>query len=72
MEDTKIINNVVRLENIKALKAIELKQELESNGLVLNTDFEWRWHSPASTEISYVEFTFKNPSYATYYKLRWE
>lgn len=72
MENIEIINNVLRLENIKASKAIEFKQELESAGLILNVDFQWKYYSPANHYVSIVEFTFTNPIYATFYKLRWE
>ena len=71
MEDTKIIN-ILRLENIRATRAIELKQELEKDGLTLNVDFQWKWRSCQEDYTSSVEFTFKNPIHATFYKLRWE
>lgn len=76
MEATKTINNILRLENISASIAIEHKHELESAGLILNKDFEWKWNSPttdfARSTSSWVEFTFTNPAHATFYKLRWE
>ena len=72
MEDFEVINNKIRIENVKANRAIEFKQELEKDGLILNVDFEWRWHSPANHYVSNVEFIFNNPIYATFYKLRWE
>lgn len=71
MEDIEIINNRIYIENVRATTAIEYKHELEAAGLILNVDFEWKWHSSASHYTSVVEFTFKNPSLATFYKLRW-
>lgn len=63
---------IITLENIRASEAIEFKYELISAGLVLDVDFQWTWYSPADNGTSKVEFIFKNPSHATFYKLRWE
>lgn len=72
MEDTQVINNILRIQNVKAHTAIELKNELIAAGLIINVDFKWKYISDASTYSSEVEFAFKDPAHVTFYKLRWE
>lgn len=63
--------NTVRVENIKANDALELKYELVNSGLVQDVDFSWMWYAPTILGKSLVEFNFKNPALATFYKLKW-
>lgn len=70
--NTMLADNVVRLYKLKAADAIDYKYELIKAGLVLDVDFQWIWYNPSEGEASMVEFRFKNPSYATLYKLKWE
>lgn len=68
-------NNVLRLEGINANQAIEYKHELIKDGLIMDVDFQWIWHSPGVNNMigkTCVEFIFKNPVLTTFYKLRWE
>lgn len=62
---------IITLDNIRASEAIEFKNELISAGLILDIDFQWTWYSPSEKGTSKVEFIFKNPAHATFYKLRW-
>ena len=58
---------------LSANEALEYKYELIAADLIQDVDFQWAWHSPALTnDRAYVEFFFKNPSYATLYRLKWE
>jgi hypothetical protein len=65
--------NTIRLENVRALAAVELKNELINSGLTQGTDFQWVWHpSQAPTHAKpAVEFIFKDPTLATFYALKW-
>ena len=50
----------------------------DSDGLVANRDYEWRYQKPVynefawtESEVSNVTFTFENPALATFYQLKW-
>jgi hypothetical protein len=69
--------NFVRL-NGDAQRALALKHQLDLDGLIVNQDYEWRYQKPVhdefawtDSEVSHVTFTFKNPSLATFYQLKW-
>lgn len=71
------MQNSIRLD-ANAQEAIEYKRQLDQDGLVVNQDYEWRYQKPVydefawtDSEVSNVTFTFKNPSLATFYQLKW-
>jgi hypothetical protein len=69
--------NFVRLKG-DAQRALALKHQLDLDGLIVNQDYEWRYQKPVydefswtDSEVSHVTFTFRNPSLATFYQLKW-
>lgn len=71
------MQNSITIE-CNAARAIELKRQLDQDGLVVNEDFDWEWHqgrvdnfSWSDPEPAYVIFRFVNPSLATFYQLKW-
>ena len=69
--------NYIRLD-CDAQRALALKHRLDLDGLIVNQDYEWRYQKPVyndfawtDSEVSNVTFTFKNPSLATFYQLKW-
>jgi hypothetical protein len=69
--------NYIRLD-CDAQRALALKHQLDLDGLIVNQDYEWRYQKPVydefawtDSEVSNVTFTFRNPSLATFYQLKW-
>lgn len=69
--------NYVRI-NCGSQQALALKHQLDVDGLVVNQDYTWRYQKPVYDEFAWTEseyssvtFTFKNPSLATFYQLKW-
>ena len=69
--------NYIRLD-CGSQQALAYKYQLDADGLVANQDYEWRYQKPVydefawtNSEISHVTFAFRNPSLATFYKLKW-
>lgn len=62
---------------VTASEAIDLKNQLLAQGLVIDVDFAWRYHpnrydSEEMTNYhSYVCFTFAKEEIATFYRLKW-
>lgn len=63
---------------MKPDQAIELKNQLVSQGLSLHRDFEWQYrpaqwceHSEQGVDARSVIFVFQDPTLATFYRLRW-
>ena len=61
-----------------AQRALDYKHQLDLDGLIVNQDYTWRYQKSvydefawAESEVSHVTFTFKNPSLATFYQLKW-
>ena len=60
-----------------AQRAIDLKNEIVSNGLEHGKDFEWRWtgstwDSMTGQHPSETRFSFREESMATFYRLKWQ
>ena len=69
-------DNAVIIEHCGVSHALELKNELLADGLVMNQDFVWawrpsRWDNFTGSEPSCVVFDFLDPALATFYRLRW-
>lgn len=65
------------IDNINAAKALEFVNELKTIGLILNIDFEWKYHPQQWKNIEkfkekHCEFKFKDPKLATFYYLKWQ
>jgi len=67
----------VRL-NCGSQQALAYKHQLDVDGLIANQDYTWRYQKPVydefawtDSEVSNVTFTFKNPTLATFYQLKW-
>ena len=66
------------IRHISPTAAIELKNQLISDGLVMGRDYEWQW-CPATynndgfsaVTPTLVYFNFVKDSLATFYKLKW-
>jgi hypothetical protein len=53
-----------------------LKDQLVRDGLVMNRDFEWKYHPPhwdgfTQERPKHVEFSFQDAALATFYQLKW-
>jgi len=66
------------VNSVGALEAIELKNQLISDGLIMHRDFEWHysagsWHDwpEAPATASSVVFRFQDAAMATFYSLVW-
>jgi len=60
-----------------AQESLTLVRELKDAGLVVDEDFEFSWYPSINDRFtgppdpSYVLFTFKDESTATFYQLKW-
>lgn len=71
--------NQVTITNITAAEAMALKADLDNTGLVVNTDYTWRFqpvkyandYTMYEVEKSQVLFEFMDPTMASFYKLKW-
>ena len=68
--------HTVRVDNIEVFDAIDLKNRLIHDGLVLEQDFEWAWITAdyaiqGWTRQKHAEFRFRDPALATFYQLKW-
>jgi len=66
----------VILSGIEPIEAMWLKDQLVRDGLVMNRDFEWKYHPPhcdgfAQERPKHVEFSFHDAALATFYQLKW-
>ena len=66
----------VVITDIEPIEALWLKEQLVRDGLVMNRDFEWKYHPPqwdgfTQEHPKHVEFSFQDPSLATFYQLKW-
>jgi hypothetical protein len=64
--------------NVNAVRALEMRDQLQDSGLVQNQDFEWLYQQPRYDDFSYeaviprhVLFRFQNPALATFWQLKW-
>ena len=71
--------NQVTITKITAAEAMGLKADLDTAGLIVNTDYTWRFQpvkynndfSMYAVEESQVLFEFADPAMASFYKLKW-
>lgn len=63
--------------HIAVYNAIDLKNRLIQDGLVMDQDFEWAWITAEWNATQgwirqkHAEFIFKDPALATFYQLKW-
>lgn len=73
------MSSKIVVSHITAQQALLLKQQLTEDGLVIGDDYVWRYHpvkynndwNTEPMEESRVEFDFKNPSLASFYRIKW-
>ena len=69
--------HTVRVHNIEVYDAIDLKNRLIQEGLVMNRDFKWTWITAEYNDVEgwtrqkHAEFEFQDPALATFYQLKW-
>lgn len=69
--------HTVRVHNIEVYDAIDLKNRLIQDGLVMNQDFKWAWITAEYNDVEgwtrqkHAEFEFWDPALATFYQLKW-
>lgn len=68
----------VQLFHVSPVDALEFKRELLLAGLIMDQDFEWEYQQAKYDNFSYeavtpnhVTFRFRDPTLATFYKLKW-
>jgi hypothetical protein len=66
----------VVLREIEPARALELKAQLVQAGLIMDVDFEWKYHPPQwdgfTQELTnHTVFSFRDPALATFYQLKW-
>jgi hypothetical protein len=64
--------------NVNAVRALELRDQLQDSGLIQNQDFEWVYRQAEYDSSSYeavvprhVMFRFRDPVLATFWQLKW-
>ena len=69
--------HTVRVHNIEVYDAIDLKNRLIQDGLVMDQDFKWAWITAEYNDVEgwtrqkHAEFEFRDPALATFYQLKW-
>ena len=69
--------HTVRVHNIEVYDAIDLKNRLIQDGLVMDQDFKWAWITAEYNDVEgwtrqkHSEFEFWDPALATFYQLKW-
>jgi hypothetical protein len=69
--------HTVRVHNIEVYDAIDLKNRLIQDGLVMDRDFKWAWITAEYNDVEgwtrqkHAEFEFWDPALATFYQLKW-
>jgi hypothetical protein len=68
----------VKILHVNAVRALELRDQLEDSGLIQNQDFEWEYRQAEYNSDSYeavvprhVLFRFRDPALATFWQLKW-
>jgi hypothetical protein len=68
----------VKILNVNAVRALELRDQLQDSGLIMNQDFEWEYRQAEYNSDSYeaetpryVVFRFRDPTLATFWQLKW-
>ena len=69
--------HTVRVHNIEVYDAIDLKNRLIQDGLIMDRDFKWTWITAEYNDVKgwtrqkHAEFEFRDPALATFYQLKW-
>ena len=69
--------HTVRIHNIEVYDAIDLKNRLIQDGLVMDQDFKWAWITAEYNDVEgwtrqkHAEFEFRDLALATFYQLKW-
>ena len=67
----------IRVHNIEVYDAIDLKNRLIQDGLIMDRDFKWTWITAEYNDVEgwtrqkHAEFEFWDPALATFYQLKW-
>jgi hypothetical protein len=68
----------VRIDHLSPAEAIELKNQLLADDLIIDQDFEWEYHQAIYANDGFTPvapkqatFTFAQASLATFYQLKW-
>jgi len=67
----------VRVERVDVNRAIEMKDQLIQDGLVMDQDFKWTWITADYNDVEgwtrqkHAEFEFRDPAMSTFYQLKW-
>jgi hypothetical protein len=68
----------VKILNVNAVRALELRDQLQDSGLIQDQDFEWEYHQASYDNMSFeaveprhVTFRFRDPVLATFWQLKW-
>lgn len=67
----------VVFEHMNPMRGVELKNQLESAGLINHQDFEWeyrasKWDGFSAATPKKVIFEFRDAALATFYQLKWK
>lgn len=71
--------NAITISKITAADALTFKAELDRSGLVIGTDYTWRFQpvkynndfSRYAIEESQVRFEFTDAAVASFYRIKW-
>ena len=68
----------VHVLHVNAVRALELRDQLQAAGLIQDQDFEWAYHQAEYDNFSgdaavprHVTFRFQDAKLATFYQLMW-
>lgn len=68
----------VTVLHVNAVRALELRDEAQSHGLVQDQDFTWEYQQATYNNDGFsavtprqVKFNFEDPAMATFFKLKW-
>jgi uncharacterized protein YccT (UPF0319 family) len=68
----------VKILHVNAVRALELRDQLQDSGLTQNQDFEWEYRQAEYDNFGYeaavprhVTFRFRDPALATFWQLKW-
>jgi hypothetical protein len=68
----------VKILHVNAVRALELRDQLQDSGLIQNQDFEWEYHQAVYNNMSFeaveprhVIVRFRDPALATFWRLKW-
>jgi hypothetical protein len=68
----------VKILHVNAVRALELRDQLQDSGLIQNQDFEWEYHQAEYDGSSYeaviprhMIVRFRDAALATFWQLKW-